>query len=127
MGYSEPLSKSVMPILWLRVALGFYAVGLLYALVALTRTSELLGKVALHAAYSGHGVSFRLADGGRRLSGQITPGSVHNSESLLAFLIMMVFMIIYLRVQDHLARNYRFPNGFLVDFCCGDRAETVSR
>ena len=25
-----------MPILWLRVALGFYAVGLIYALVALT-------------------------------------------------------------------------------------------
>ena len=38
-----------MPILWLRVALGCYAVGLLYALVALTRTSRLLNRVALPA------------------------------------------------------------------------------
>ena len=42
-----------MSILWLRVALVCYAVGLLYALVALTRTSDLLSRVALHAAYLG--------------------------------------------------------------------------
>src|SRR5205807_1023776 len=42
-----------MSIFWLRVALGFYGVGLLYALVALTRTSDLLNRVALHAAYLG--------------------------------------------------------------------------
>ena len=34
-----------MPALWLRVALGCYAVGLLYALVALTRSSDLLNRV----------------------------------------------------------------------------------
>ena len=38
-----------MPILWLRVALCCYAVGLLYALLALTRTSSLLNRVALPA------------------------------------------------------------------------------
>ena len=42
-----------MSVLWLRVALGCYAVGLLYALVALTRTAELLNRIALHAAYLG--------------------------------------------------------------------------
>ena len=42
-----------MSLFWLRVALCCYAVGLTYALVALTRTSEVLSKVALHAAYLG--------------------------------------------------------------------------
>src|SRR2546426_5081824 len=42
-----------MSLLWLRVALGCYAVGLLYALVTLTRTSDLLSRIALHAAYLG--------------------------------------------------------------------------
>jgi len=45
----------MMTLVWLRVALVFYAAGLLYALVALARTSstsETLGKIALHASYS---------------------------------------------------------------------------
>ena len=85
-----------MSILWLRVALAFYGVGLLYALVALSRTSDLLTKIALHAAYLGmvfHLVSLVEAV---RLTGQLTLASVHNSESLLGFLIMMVFMLAYL-------------------------------
>jgi hypothetical protein len=43
----------MMPLIWLRVALVCYAAGLLYALVALTRTSDILSKVALHASYLG--------------------------------------------------------------------------
>ena len=38
-----------MPILWLRVALCCYAIGLLYALLALTRTNSLLNRVAVPA------------------------------------------------------------------------------
>src|ERR1700683_2003106 len=85
-----------MPILWLRVALGFYAVGLLYALVALTRTSELLNKIALHAAYLGMVFHFVSLTESVRLAGQITLASVHNAESVLGFLIMVVFMLVYL-------------------------------
>ena len=85
-----------MPILWLRVALGFYAVGLLYALVALTRTSDLLNRVALHAAYLGMVFHFVSLTEAVLLSGQLTLTSVHNAESVLAFLIMVVFMIVYL-------------------------------
>ena len=83
-----------MPLLWLRVALACYAVGLLYALVALTRSSDLLSKIALHASYLGmvfHLVSLVEAV---RLSGQIILTSVHNAESVLAFLMMIVFMIV---------------------------------
>ena len=49
-----------MPILWLRVALGCYAVGLFYALLALTRRGHLLNKIALPAMSLGmvfHAVS----------------------------------------------------------------------
>src|SRR5215467_13663125 len=42
-----------MTLIWLRVALICYAAGLLYALVALTRTSDILAKIALHASYLG--------------------------------------------------------------------------
>ena len=42
-----------MAIIWLRVALVFYGLGLVYVLVALTRTKELLNRLSLHAAYLG--------------------------------------------------------------------------
>jgi ABC-type uncharacterized transport system permease subunit len=103
-----------MPILWLRVALGCYAVGLLYALVALTRSSDLLSKVALHAAYLGmvfHLVS--LAED-MELSGQITLTSVHNAESVLAFLIMVAFMIVYLAYKTTSPGIVVFPLVFLL-------------
>jgi ABC-type uncharacterized transport system permease subunit len=85
-----------MTLIWLRVALVFYAVGLLYALVALTRTSEVLGKVALHASYLG--MVFHLVSLTEAVvqSGQLASASIHNSESLLAFLVMCVFMLAYL-------------------------------
>jgi hypothetical protein len=83
-----------MPILWLRVALGCYAVGLLYALVALTRTSDLLNKIALHAAYLGMVFHFVSLTDSILISGQITLASAHNAESVLGFLIMVVFMLV---------------------------------
>ncbi len=85
-----------MPILWLRVALGFYAVGLIYALVALTRRSHLLNKVALPAMTLGMVFQFVSLTEAMLLSGQLTLTSVHNSESFLAFLVMTGFMIVYL-------------------------------
>ena len=103
-----------MPILWLRVALACYAVGLLYALVALTRTSELLGKIALHASYLGmvfHLVS--LAES-MRLSGQIIFTAVHNAESVLAFLIMVVFMIVYVAYKTTTPGIVVFPLVFVL-------------
>ena len=105
-----------MTLIWLRVALVFYGVGLLYALVALTRTTELLGKVALHAAYLGmvfHLVSLTEAV---VASGQLASASVHNSESLLAFLIMVVFMIAYMVYKTTTPGIVIFPLVFLLTF-----------
>jgi len=105
-----------MTLIWLRVALVFYGVGLLYALVALTRTTEILSKVALHAAYLGmvfHLVSLTEAV---VASGQFAAASVHNSESLLAFLIMVVFMIAYMVYKTTTPGIVIFPLVFLLTF-----------
>jgi ABC-type uncharacterized transport system permease subunit len=105
-----------MPIVWLRVALGFYAVGLLYALLALTRRSELLSRLALPAMTLGmvfHFVSFTETI---QLSGQLTLASVHNAESLLALLSMMFFMIVYLVYRTTSPGIVVFPLVFLLTF-----------
>lgn len=105
-----------MTLVWLRVALIFYAVGLLYALVALTRTSEILSKVALHASYLG--MVFHLVSLTEAVvqNGQLVAASIHNSESLLAFLIMVVFMLAYLVYKTTTPGIVVFPLVFLLTF-----------
>jgi len=108
--------KVMMTLIWLRVALVCYAAGLLYALVALTRSSEVLSKVALHASYLGmvfHLVSLTEAV---VASGQLASASVHNSESLLAFLIMIGFMLAYLVYKTTTPGIVIFPLVFLLTF-----------
>ena len=105
-----------MALIWLRVALICYGVGLLYALVALTRTSEILSKVALHAAYLG--MVFHLVSLTEAVveTGQLTLASIHNSESLLAFLIMIVFMLAYMIYKTTTPGIVVFPLVFLLTF-----------
>ena len=105
-----------MPILWLRVALGFYGVGLLYALLALTRTSSLLNRVALPAMSLGMVFHFVSLTEAVLLSGQLTLASVHNSESLLALLVMAVFMIVYLVYHTTSPGIVVFPLVFVLTF-----------
>ena len=104
-----------MPILWLRVALCFYAVGLLYALLALTRTSSLLSRVAFRDE-PGDGVPVRVLTEAVLLSGQLTLASVHNSESFLALLIMVAFMIVYLVYRTTSPGIVVFPLVFVLTF-----------
>jgi ABC-type uncharacterized transport system permease subunit len=105
-----------MTLLWLRFALACYAVGLVYALVALTRTSELLSSIAIHAVSLGMVFHFVSLTEAVMISGQLTLASVHNSESLLAFLIMAVFMIVYVRYQTTSPGVIAFPLVFLLTF-----------
>ncbi|MFZ0287416.1 MAG: cytochrome c biogenesis protein CcsA [Terriglobales bacterium] len=105
-----------MPALWLRVALGCYAVGLLYALVALTRSSDLLNRIALHAAYLGMVFHFVSLTEAFRISGQITLTSVRNAESVLGFLIMVAFLLVYLVYHTTSPGIIVFPLVFLLTF-----------
>jgi ABC-type uncharacterized transport system permease subunit len=103
-----------MSLLWLRVALGCYAVGLLYALVALSRTGDLLNRIALHAAYLG--MIFHLVSLTEALlsSGPNALASVQNVESVLAFLIMVVFMVVFLVYHTTSPGIVVFPVVFLL-------------
>ena len=105
-----------MPLLWLRVALGCYAVGLIYALVALSRTSDLLGRIALHAAYLGMVFQFVSLSEAVQTSGQLTLASVHNSLALLAFIIMAFFMLAYAIYKTTSPGIIVFPVVFLLTF-----------
>ena len=105
-----------MTLIWLRVALICYGVGLLYALVALNRTSDVLSKVAIQAACMGMVLHFVSLTEAVVATGQITLASVHNSESLLAFLIMVAFMIVYLIYKTTSPGIVVFPLVFLLTF-----------
>jgi len=114
----DPLRRTfAMPILWLRIALCCYAVGLLYALIALTRRApDVLSKVALHAAYLGMIFQIVSISEFAELSGQLTFASIHNVESLLALLIMAAFMIVYLAYRTTSLGIVAFPLVFMLTF-----------
>lgn len=104
-----------MSLLWLRFALACYFIGLVYAFVALTRTSDLFSRIALHAASLGmvfHFVS--LVE--MFLSGQVVWASIHNGESLLAFFSMTFFMIIYAIYKTTSPGVVVFPVVFFLTF-----------
>jgi ABC-type uncharacterized transport system permease subunit len=104
-----------MALLWLRFALACYFIGLIYAFFALTRTSDLFSRIALHAASLGmvfHFVSLVELF----FSGHVVWASVHNSESLLAFITMTFFMIIYAIYQTTSPGVVVFPIVFFLTF-----------
>ena len=121
-----PCRNLSMPILWLRVALCFYAVGLLYALLALTRTSALLNRVALPAMSLGMVFQFvslsrvgtpfgtinaRLGTQLRVSPGADDHGRVHDRVSGL---------------PDHVARHRCVSAGFRSDLCRRHHPATIS-
>jgi ABC-type uncharacterized transport system permease subunit len=115
-----------MSLLWLRFALACYFVGLIYAFFALTRTSDLFSRIALHAASLGmvfHFVSLVELF----LSGQIARASVDNGESLLAFLLMTLFMLIYAVYKTTSPGVVVFPIVFFLTFVAAIDEQPVLR
>ncbi len=105
-----------MPLLWLRVALGCYAIGLLYALLALTQRSYLLNRIALPAMSLGMVFQFVSLTESVLAGGPVTITLVHNSESLLALLVMAAFMIVFLVYRTTSPGIVVFPLVFLLSF-----------
>jgi ABC-type uncharacterized transport system permease subunit len=106
----------MMSILWLRAALACYTVGLLYSLLAVTRTSSLLNRVALPAMSLGMVFQFVSLTEAVLLSGQLTLTSVHHSESFLALLVMAAFMVMYLVYRTTSPGIVVFPLVFVLTF-----------
>jgi len=105
-----------MATLWLRVALGCYGVGLLYALVALTRTSDLLNRIALHAAYLGMVFHFVSLTESLLVAGPAALSSVPSAESVLGFLVMVVFLLVFMIYHTTSPGIVVFPLVFLLTF-----------
>jgi len=119
-----------MSIIWLRVALALYALGLVYVLVALTRTpiradasarvsarvEDLLTRIALHAAYLGMVFHFVAIAEAVRQSGDLSLASLSVAASVLGFLIMVVFLIVYMVYQTTSPGIVVFPLVFLLTF-----------
>ena len=105
-----------MPNLWLRIALTLYGVGLLYALLALSRRSHWISALTLPAA--GLGVVFHFVSLVEVTStaSHLAPASIHDSESLLAFLVMIFFWAVYARYRTLTPGIFIFPLVFLLTF-----------
>jgi len=103
-----------MPLFWLRVAVGFYGLGLIYALLLLSRRRELLARIALPAVGVGMVFHFVSLAEAAVINHQLTLTSVHNSESLLAFVIMVFFMIVLARYRTSTPGLFVFPLVFLL-------------
>src|SRR3569833_503839 len=103
-----------MPLLWLRLAVVFYGIGLIYSLLLLSKRGELLARVAGPAV--GLGMTFQLVSlvEFATLEGKLT--APHHSESLLAFVIMVVFMIFFVRYRTTSPGIFVIPLVFFLTF-----------
>src|SRR5438270_10704951 len=103
-----------MPLFWLRVALTLYGVGLMYAVVSLWGGRQVLSRVMLPAV--GLGTIFHLValtEYSRLLT--VLPSSfMHQVESLLAFLLMAFFFVVYFRYKTASPGIAVFPLVFIL-------------
>ncbi|HWR14551.1 MAG TPA: cytochrome c biogenesis protein CcsA [Terriglobales bacterium] len=107
-----------MPLFWLRISFLFYSVGLLYALSAVSRPCTWLQKYVIPIV--GVGMVFHVVSLAETamITGHLslTRMSVYDSESLLAFLILTVFMIVYAKYKTIAPGIFVFPLAFLMTF-----------
>jgi len=104
-----------MPLVWLRVAVVFYAAGLFYTLALLGRRAESWKRIIVPIVSLGmvfHFVSLAEAAALEHLSF----ASVHYSESLLAFIIMFAFMVVRVIYKTTSPGLFVFPLVFLLTF-----------
>ena len=112
-----------MSIIWLRVALACYGLGLAYVLVAITRTKELVNRLALHAAYLGMVFHFVAIVETVCQSGELGLASLSTAASVLGFSIMVVFMLVYMVYKTTSPGMVVFPLVFFLTFIGATRQE----
>lgn len=103
-----------MSLFWLRVSLALYSLGLLDALLTvITRRSRLfryaLGSISLGGVF--HLVS--IVEAGLS-TGRLPVASFHEAVSFLAFLVVVVFLLVYWRYQFQALGVFIFPLVFML-------------
>ena len=97
-----------MPLLWLRIAALLYGVGTLYALVALLRRREIQGKLA--APLAAAGILFHLVSiAETSWAGELVASLSKQSESILSFLVVLFFLLIYAVYKTSSHALFVFP------------------
>ncbi len=112
-----------MPLIWLRVAVACYGVGLLYSLLLLSKRGNLLAKVVEPAVGLGLVFHFVSLVESTLLIGHLSLASIHYSESLLAFLAMVVFFVFFVGYRTTSPGIVIFPIVFHPDVHLGDWPE----
>jgi len=105
-----------MPLLWLRVATVCYGVGLLYSLLLLSKRGNVLAKVVEPAVGLGLIFHFVSLVESTVIIGHLSLASIHYSESMLAFLAMVVFFIFFTAYRTVSPGIVIFPIVFLLTF-----------
>ncbi len=105
-----------MPLIWLRVAVVCYGVGLLYSLLLLSKKGNVLAKVVEPAVGLGLIFHFVSLVEATILIGHLSLASIHYSESLLAFLAMVVFFVFFVGYRTTTLGIVIFPIVFILTF-----------
>src|SRR6185369_4984924 len=103
-----------MPILWLRIATILYAVGLLYALLLLTKRGEWLSKIAVPAVGLGMVFHFVSLTELTISESYVELLTIRHAESAMALLIGCVFMFLFVRYRVTSPGIFVFPLTFLL-------------
>jgi len=113
----------MLPLFWLRVALSLYGVGLLCALLSLWGGRKFLTRITLPAVGLGAVFHFVSLVENAMLNGTWAPTSMHGLESLMAFVLMMFFFVIYARYETTSVGLAVFPLVFWLTFSASSYAE----
>jgi ABC-type transport system involved in cytochrome c biogenesis permease subunit len=105
-----------MPLVWLRVAVAFYSVGLVYSLLLLSKQGNVLGKIVEPAVGLGLIFHFVSLVESTVLIGHLSWASIHYSESILAFMAMVVFFIFFVAYRTVSPGVVIFPIVFVLTF-----------
>ena len=105
-----------MPLIWLRVALVCYGVGLLYSLLVVARRREVWARITIPALWLGAIFHFVSLVESAVEWGRLTPASAGETESLLAFLMMAFFLVVWLKYRTLSLGILIFPLVFLLTF-----------
>ncbi|HZQ92872.1 MAG TPA: cytochrome c biogenesis protein CcsA [Terriglobales bacterium] len=103
-----------MPLLWLRIAIAFYAVGLVYALTVLVRRTPLLARITPPAMVFGMVFHFVAVVETASETHHVAPTTVHDVESWLAFLMVALFAAVYARYRTLGPGLFVFPLVFVL-------------
>src|SRR4051812_17057840 len=106
----------LMPLLWLRIATVLYGLGLLHAVLQLTSKNERMGRIAVPAVGLGMVFHFVSLTETAILNGYGDLLTIRYAESLLALIIVAIFLVIFSKYRTTTPGVFVFPLVFLLTF-----------